>query len=102
MVLVTVPFKSLRFSREPSQTWGIMLARVIPRNGERAYYPANSAKIQGWLTHDGDIEAFQDISPRGNMQFLPYASLDAFRKLHQPYPAVHRFAGKLVAHQVRI
>jgi hypothetical protein len=98
MVVVQIPFKSLRFSRtQQAQTWGIMLARVIPRNGERAYYPANSAKIQGWLTHEGDIEGFQDISPGRNMQFMPYASLGAFRELDQRDPAGNRFTGKHLA-----
>src|SRR5258708_2847675 len=98
MVLVQIPFKSLRFSRtQQTQTWGIMLARVIPRNGERAYYPANSAKIQGWLTHEGEIEGLQEISPGRNMQFMPYASLGAFRELDERDPAGNRFTGKHLA-----
>src|SRR5260221_4657878 len=98
MVLVQIPFKSLRFKpTQQPQPWGIMLARVIPRNGERAYYPANSAKIQGWLTHEGDLEGFQDISPGRNMQFMPYASLGAFRELDERDPAGNRFTGKHLA-----
>ncbi len=94
MVLVQIPFKSLRFSRAPLQTWGIMLARVIPRNGERAYCPTNTGKIQGWLSQEGEIDGLHDISPGRNMQFMPYASLGAFRDLDQRDPAGNRFTGK--------
>src|SRR5258708_22439788 len=97
MVLVRVPFKSLRFSSEPAQTWGIMLARVIPRNGERAFYPTNSSKIQGWLVNEGEIDGLHDISPGRNMQFMPYASLGAFRELDQRDPTTNRFTGKHLA-----
>ncbi len=97
MVLVTIPFKSLRFSREPMQTWGIMLARVLPRNGERAYCPTNSSKIQGWLVNEGEIDGLHDISPGRNMQFMPYASLGAFRELDQRDPTTNRFTGKHLA-----
>jgi hypothetical protein len=94
MVLIQIPFKSLRFSRAPSQTWGIMLARVIPRNGERSYYPTNTGKVQGWLSQEGEIDGLHDISPGRNMQFMPYASLGAFRDLDQRDPAGNRFTGK--------
>jgi hypothetical protein len=97
MVLFQIPFKSLRFSRTPSQTWGIMLARVIPRNSERAYYPVNTGKVQGWLSQEGDITGLQEISPGRNMQFMPYASLGAFRDLDQRDPAGNRFSGKHLA-----
>ncbi len=96
MVLFEIPFKSLRFHPTGTHTWGILLSRVIPRNSERSYYPANSSKEQGWLIHDGDITGFEGISPGRNMQFMPYASVGAFRSLDERDPAGDRFTGKHV------
>jgi Domain of unknown function (DUF5916) len=96
MVLFEIPFKSLRFRPSPSHTWGILLSRVIPRNSEHSYYPANSKRDQGELIHEGDISGLEGISPGRNMQFTPYASVGAFRSLDQRDPAGNRFTGKHV------
>jgi hypothetical protein len=94
MVLFEIPFKSLRFQPTQNHTWGILLSRVVPRNSERSYYPANSSKDQGWLVHEADITGFQEISPGRNMQFVPYSSMRAFRTLDDRDPAGDRFDGK--------
>jgi hypothetical protein len=94
MVLVEIPFKSLRFPSSTPQTWGIMLARVIPRNSERAFYPRNTSKVQGWLSQAAPFHGFEDISPGRNMQFIPYASARAFRAVDERDPAGLRFTGK--------
>jgi hypothetical protein len=96
MVLFEIPFKSLRFRPTATHTWGILLARVLPRNSEHSYYPANSSKDQGQLIHEGDISGFDGISPGKNMQFMPYASVGAFRSLDDRDPAGERFTGKHV------
>ncbi len=97
MVWFEIPFKSMRFRPTGSHTWGILLSRVIPRNSERSYYPANSSKEQGWLIHEADITGFDGISPGRNMQFIPYTSLGAFRSLDGRDPAGERFTGKHLA-----
>jgi hypothetical protein len=89
-----IPFKSLRFQPAENHTFGILLARVIPRTSERAFFPENSSKSQGWLVHEGDIKGFEEISPGRNMQFIPYTSLGAFRALDERDPAGDRFTGK--------
>ncbi|HYL92607.1 MAG TPA: DUF5916 domain-containing protein, partial [Alphaproteobacteria bacterium] len=91
-----LPFKSLRFEPTKEHTWGIMLARVIPRNSERSFYPENSSKKQGWLINEGDLRGFKEISPGRNMQFIPYTSVGAFRALDSRDPAGSRFTGKHV------
>jgi hypothetical protein len=97
MVMFEIPFKSLRFSPTGDRTWGILLSRVVPRNSEHSYFPANSGKDQGWLIHEIDISGFEGISPGRNMQFMPYASLGAFRSLDDRDPAGERFTGKHLA-----
>jgi hypothetical protein len=94
MVLIEVPFKSLRFPSATPQTWGVLLARVIPRNSERSFYPRNTSRVQGWLTQAAPMHGFLDISPGRNMQFNPYTSARAFRALDERGPAGLRFTGK--------
>ena len=89
-----IPFKSLRFQPSEDHTFGILLARVIPRDSEKAFFPENSSRSQGWLVHEGDIKGFDGISPGRNMQFIPYASLGSFRALDERDPAGNRFTGK--------
>src|SRR5260370_2726503 len=96
MVLFEIPFKSLRFRQQASNDWGIILARVIPRNSERSYYPAVSGKLQGWLSKEGALKGFEGISPGRNMQFISYGSVGAFRALDERDPAGNRCSGKHV------
>lgn len=94
MVLIEIPFKSLRFPSISPQSWGILLSRVIPRNTERSFYPRNTSRLQGWLSQGGTLDGFRDISPGRNMQFVPYASARAFRAIDERDPAGLRFTGK--------
>ncbi len=96
MVMIEIPFKSLRFRQQPSLTWGVILIRVIPRNSEHSFFPPNSNRIQGMLTKEGTINGLQEISPSHNIQFIPYTSVGAFRALDERDPAGDRFTGKHV------
>ncbi len=97
VVVIEIPFKSLRFRPEASHTWGVILIRVIPRNTEHSFFPRNTNRVQGMLTQEGTLNGFQDISPGRNMQFIPYTSMGAFRALDDRDPAGARFTGKHVA-----
>jgi hypothetical protein len=97
MVMVEIPFKSLRFRQQASSlSWGVILIRVIPRNSEHSFFPANSNHIQGMLTKEGTINGLTEISPSHNVQFIPYTSVGAFRALDGRDPAADRFTGKHV------
>ena len=97
MVMIELPFKSLRFRRQASSlSWGVILIRVIPRNSEHSFFPANSNHIQGMLTKEGTINGLTEISPSHNVQFIPYTSVGAFRALDGRDPAADRFTGKHV------
>jgi hypothetical protein len=39
LVIMTIPFRSLRFSHESLQHWGIILHRTVPRNNEEDFWP---------------------------------------------------------------
>lgn len=96
MVVVEIPFKSLRFKRQPTNDWGVILIRVIPRNSEHSFFPQNTNRVQGMLTQEGTLNGFQEISPGRNLQFIPYTSVGAFRALDERDPAGDRFTGKHV------
>lgn len=94
IVIMEIPFKSLRFRPKASDDWGFILIRVIPRHSEHSYFPRNTNKVQGNLTQEGTLEGFHDISPGRNMQFIPYTSAGAFRSLDDRDPAGEHFTGK--------
>src|SRR5215472_555559 len=96
MVMFEIPFKSLRFKPQAPNDWGFILIRVIPRNSEHSFFPVNTNRIQGMLTQEGTMSGFENISPSRNMQFIPYASVGAFRSLDERDPAGDRFTGKHV------
>jgi Domain of unknown function (DUF5916) len=96
IVIIEIPFKSLRFKRAASVDWGVILIRVIPRNSEHSYFPRNTHEVQGMLTQEGTLDGFREISPGRNMQFIPYTSVGAFRALDERDPAGDRFSGKHV------
>lgn len=96
MVIIEIPFKSLRFRPEAGNDWGFILIRVIPRNSEHSFFPVNTNRIQGMLSQEGTLSGFENISPSRNMQFIPYTSVGAFRSLDERDPAGDRFTGKHV------
>ena len=83
----SIPFKSLRFkSTDGVQQWGFLLERDIPHNGEHAFSPQFSTKVQGLLTQEGELGGLEHISPGRNFQLIPYVSARAFRALDQRDP----------------
>lgn len=81
VVLMEIPFKSLRFRVEDQQTWSITLLRVIPRANEWAYWPRVSSRIEGRLSQASDLTGLQNISPGRSIFLIPYGSFRSFRVL---------------------
>jgi hypothetical protein len=81
-VLMTIPFRSLRFSPEEKQTWGIFLSRSIPRLDESSTWPPISRGVSGWLTQEAEIRGLKRISPGKNFQLMPYGFFSSRRYLN--------------------
>ena len=81
VVWMAIPFKSLRFSSAPNQTWGLIFLREIPRNNEQAFWPRVSSRIEGRLSQAATLRGLEDISPGRNMQFIPFGVFRSFRAL---------------------
>lgn len=94
VVWMAIPFKSLRFSPDDEQSWGITLARNIPRLNEWDYWPHVSSRVSGRLNQAGTVTGLADISPGRNIQLIPYVSARSFRALDLRDPSQPTFARK--------
>jgi hypothetical protein len=86
IVWYAIPFKSLRFSRAPQQTWGIAVYRTILRKNEYDYWPYITQRAEGITQQFAPVSGLQEISPSRNMQFIPYGLLAGNHFLNQPDP----------------
>ncbi len=82
-----IPFRSLRFASSDPQTWGILLARDIPRKNEKAFWPQYSSRILGRLNQAGHATGMENISPGRNIQLIPYGIARSFKELDLNDPA---------------
>ena len=82
IVIMSIPFRSLRFSHEDLQRWGIVLHRNIPRINEDDYWPYVSAKVNGRLNQEAVMDGLKDISPGRNIELNPYGIWRASRSLN--------------------
>ena len=94
VVWIAIPFKSLRFSSDAAQSWGLVLARWIPRVPEKSTWPHVSSRIQGRMNQAGTLAGLEKISPGRNIQLIPFGTFRAFRALDKRDPNAPRFAGE--------
>jgi len=86
IVLIAVPFKSLRFPNTKKQEWGILLNRSIPRTNENIFWPRISNRIQGRFNQAATLTGLENISPARNVQLIPYGLFRSFRDIDQRDP----------------
>ncbi len=75
---MAIPFKSLRFSPEPSQVWGINFKRYIPRLNETDYW-TDVDRDTPLLHQMGELSGLSGIRPGYNLEFFPYAGVRSSR-----------------------
>ena len=83
VVVMKIPFKSLRFSNAPAQTWGVAVGRIIPRNNETSFWPYITRRIAGFGQQMATMEGLQGISPGRNLQIIPYGDFATARVLDE-------------------
>ena len=86
IVFFSIPFKSLRFSNGPEQTWGIALYRVILRKSEYDYWPYVTQRVEGLTQQFAPMGGFERVAPGRNIQLIPYGLLASDHFLNQPNP----------------
>jgi hypothetical protein len=89
VVLITVPFKTIRFPDAAEQHWGVMLGRFIGRNNEFSMWPyITRRKLPQFVAQFGHVEGLQGISPGRNVQFIPYGLVSGQKYLDRTPGAV--------------
>ncbi len=71
MAEMAIPFKSLRFSSQDNQVWGINFARYIHRLKETDYWTNVNRDIP-LLQQMGEVKGLSGIKPSFNIEFFPY------------------------------
>src|ERR1700756_3508717 len=84
IVFFSIPFKSLRFSHDPEQTWGIALYRTILRKSEYDYWPYVTQRVEGLTQQFAPVGGLDEVSPGRNIQLIPYGLLASNHFLNQP------------------
>lgn len=75
---MAIPFKSLRFSPEENQIWGVNFRRYIHRLNETDYW--TDVKRDRPLLHQmGELRGLEGIKPGHNLEFFPYGGLRSTR-----------------------
>ena len=75
---MAIPFKSLRFSPQENQVWGINFKRFIHRLNEEDYW-TNVERDKPELQQSGELIGLSGIRPGYNLEFFPYAGFRSSR-----------------------
>jgi len=86
VVMMTIPFRAMRFPETTDQRWRIQFERLIPRTSEEAYWPAYSQLVDGRLNQAAVLTGVRDVSPGRNIQIVPYAFVRSFDVLDPSLP----------------
>ena len=100
MLLMAIPFKSLRFPNSDLQQWRIILNRSIPRTNENLFWPRISNQIQGRFNQAASATGIDRISPARNIQLIPYGLLRGFRDIDDRDPNHPFFESRTVQPEV--
>ena len=84
IVFFSIPFKSLRFSHGPEQTWGVGLYRAILRKSEYDLWPYVTQRVEGLTQQFAPVGGLENVSPGRNIQLIPYGILASNHFLNQP------------------
>ena len=83
VVLMAIPFRSLRFTGAPDQTWGIALGRQIAGRNELAFWPRVTRRIASTGEQMATLSGLRRITPGRNLQAIPYAAVTGSRYLDE-------------------
>jgi hypothetical protein len=75
---MAIPFKSLRFSPQEDQIWGINFERYVHRLNEQDYW-TNVDRDVPLLHQMGELSGLSGVRPGYNLEFFPYAGVRSSR-----------------------
>ena len=73
-VEMKIPYRALRFSNSPVQSWGINFHRRVQNTNAQFTWNHIDNTQGNWTQYDGLFEDFKDIKPPTRLAFYPYAS----------------------------
>jgi len=94
VVLMSIPFKSLRFSHEAAQTWNVAVWRNIGRRSEESWWPKISSENRGILSQAASASGLENIAPGHNLQIVPYVSSRTYQSVDTRDPQKPVYAGR--------
>ena len=71
---MAIPFKSLRFSPQTTQVWGVNFERYIHRLNEKDYW-TDVERDTPLLHQMGELSGLSDVKPGYNLEIFPYAGV---------------------------
>ncbi|MFQ5754284.1 MAG: carbohydrate binding family 9 domain-containing protein, partial [bacterium] len=73
---IAIPWKTLRFAREDSSTWGINFARTIRRKNEQVFWQLVPRDFGYFglfrLSEAGTLQGMRNLRTGGNLEIRPY------------------------------
>ncbi|HVY93745.1 MAG TPA: DUF5916 domain-containing protein [Bryobacteraceae bacterium] len=84
VTMMTIPFKSLRFTAKDAQLWGFGVGRWIPTRNENGFWPFVSNRLNSFSPQLANLTGLESISPGRNIQLIPYAALGHAHFLDNP------------------
>ena len=99
LLLISIPFKSLRFPNTDPQQWRIILNRSIPRTNENLFWPRITNRVQGRFNQAATATGLENVRVR-NIQLIPYGLLRGFRDIDQRDPANPFFESRTLQPEV--
>lgn len=70
-----IPYRCIRFSNEPVQSWGFNFIRRVERKNEEHSWNFINNAVGIWTQYDGLISGFKNIQPPTRLNLYPYASV---------------------------
>jgi Domain of unknown function (DUF5916) len=83
-VRIAIPFKSLRFTAQDMQTWGVALWRSIPGQNETSFWPYITNHVSGFVQQFAEGDGVDGVKPGRNLRLIPYVAFGGSRSLVTP------------------
>jgi hypothetical protein len=97
LVLVEIPFKTLRFRSSGDNTWRFVFHRAAARANENSYFPAYPRGRPYPSFQDmAELKGLEGVKPGKNIQFNPYITARSFNSIDDRDLNSLRFDGKTI------
>ncbi len=91
-----IPLSQLRFAKKDKHTWGLNIMRYIYRRQELSLWQPISRTAPGMVSLYGELTGLNGISPRRDIELLPYAYTKATYEPKvegNPFKTGHKYSG---------